>query len=73
MVKQKTYIDKRGRELFVGSCSGYATTFGTFWRSKSGGMHRVVSKFMPITTKEEAQSNLDAWAIKNGLVVGDKP
>ena len=63
----KRYLDDQGRVLFVsGGLS--RDKFGTFWRSPSGGLHRVKSPAMPmVPSKEEAQQNLDDWAAKKGL------
>lgn len=68
----KTYLDQnQGRELFVSEglwMDGQALQYGTFWKSPSGGLHRVKSPAMPmVATREEAQANLDAWAEKKGL------
>lgn len=44
--------------------------YGTFRHSGKGGLHRVKSPAMPmVATAEEAQRNLDAWAVKKGLRV----
>ena len=62
----KKYIDAQGRVLFVSA--GLGDEYGTFWRSASGGLHRVKSPAMPmVASREEAQRNLDAWAEKKGL------
>jgi ParB/RepB/Spo0J family partition protein len=62
----KRYLDDQGRELFVST--GLGDEFGTFWRSTSGGLHRVKSPSMPmVPTREEAQANLDAYAEKKVL------
>lgn len=68
----KTYLDQnQGREVFVSKGlwgKDGQTQYGTFWRSPSGGLHRVKSPAMPmVATREEAQANLDAWAEKKGL------
>ena len=43
-------------------------SFGTFKIKASGSLKRVISKDMPmVSTREEAQKNLDRWAEKNGL------
>ncbi|TEB13390.1 ParB/RepB/Spo0J family partition protein [Pelotomaculum propionicicum] len=63
----RSYIDESGKEVFASDGIG-GETFGTFWRSPSGGLHRVKSPAMPmVATREEAQKNLDAWAEKKGL------
>lgn len=60
------YIHENGQEIFV--WRNGQEQYGTFWRSASGGMHRIKSPAMPMTfTKKEAQANLDAWAEKKGL------
>lgn len=76
-IPARRYLDKNGRIIFVDhglwSKSG-ETEYGTFWQSASGGHHRVKTQAMPmVTSREEAQRNLDAWAEKNGLqpVEGD--
>ena len=56
-----------GKEIFV-SAGLNLNQFGTFWRSNSGGLHRVQAPAMPMVgTAEEAQRNLDDWAEKKGL------
>ena len=65
-MKDKRYLDKKVRVIFVAQVSG--DKFGTFWRSSSGGLHRVKSPAMPmVVTKEEARRNLDAYAEKKML------
>ena len=62
----RRYLDDKGRELFVST--GLGSEYGTFWQSEKGGLHRVKSPAMPMTSsREEAQANLDAWAKKKGL------
>lgn len=71
MANSKRYLDKKGRVIFV--AQGLGDKFGTFWRSSSGGLHRVKSPAMPmVTTREEAQANLDAYAQARGLEMVDK-
>jgi len=62
------YLDKNGRVIFVSTGLG-GSEFGTFWETAGGfGKHRVKTQAMPmVTSREEAQKNLDAWAEKNGL------
>ncbi|MBV4415120.1 hypothetical protein KM792_13755 [Clostridium tyrobutyricum] len=60
------YLDKKGNEIFVST--GLGSQYGTFRKSKNGGLHRVKSPAMPmISSKDEAQKNLDLWAEKNSL------
>ncbi|WP_114679319.1 helix-turn-helix domain-containing protein, partial [Desulfotruncus alcoholivorax] len=69
----KCYIHN-GREIFVSR--GLGSEYGTFWRSSTGGLHRIKSPAMPmVESREEAQSNLDQWAAKKGLqaVCSNKP
>ena len=62
------YLDKKGNEIFVST--GLGSEYGTFRKSKNGGLHRAKSPSMPmVSSREEAQENLDAWARKNGLEV----
>lgn len=66
------YIDKQGNEVFVSAGLG-SDQYGTFRRSIAGGLHRVKSPMMPmVSSKKEAQANMDKWAKKNGLKVIDK-
>ncbi|APM41363.1 hypothetical protein [Clostridium kluyveri] len=61
------YIDKKGKEVFVSQGLGMKE-YGSFRKSKAGGLHRVKSPMMPMaSSREEAQKNLDLWARKNGL------
>ena len=65
-VQLRRYLDERGREIFVST--GLGSEYGTFWCSEKGGLHRVKSPAMPMmSSQEEAQANLDAWAAKKGL------
>ena len=63
-----SYIDSKGRIIFVSSglwqeCG--QSMYGTFWQSEHGGLHRVVSKAMPMTAdRYEAIKNLILYAIK---------
>jgi hypothetical protein len=67
------YSDKKGRLLFVGSGLG-GDNYGTMYK-KSGkwaapGKHRVKSPALPMrTTKEEAERDLDWYAIEHNLVM----
>lgn len=71
MANSKRYLDKKGRVIFV--AQGLGDKFGTFWQSHAGGLHRVKSPAMPmVTTREEAQANLDAYAQARGLEMVDK-
>jgi hypothetical protein len=57
----RSYLDGKGRVLFVGE--GLGGSWGTYWRSEKGSLHRVVSKGLPVRRKRElAQGDLDAWA-----------
>lgn len=61
------YLDKKGKEIFVSEGLGMKE-YGSFRKSKSGGLHRVKSPMMPmVSSGEEAQENVDLWAEKNGL------
>lgn len=63
----KRYLDKQGHELFVSNC-GFGNDFSTVWRYPGGDFNRVINPDMPIMdTLEEAQQNLDIYALKNGL------
>lgn len=65
-VKYPRYLDKKGRELFVSK--GLGDEFGIFWKSPTGGLHRVKSPAMPmVTTAKEAQAHLDNYAKAKGL------
>lgn len=60
------YLDKKGNEIFVSI--GLGSQYGTFRKSENGGMHRVKSPSMPMSSSREvAQKNLDLWAKKNKL------
>ena len=62
----RRYLDDKGREFFVSP--GLGSEYGTFWQSEKGGLHRVKSPAMSMTSsREEAQANLDVWAKKKGL------
>ncbi|GBF35432.1 chromosome partitioning protein ParB [Desulfocucumis palustris] len=63
----RRYLDTKGREFFV-SADG-EEEYGTFWKShRFGGHYRMESPAMPmVASQAEAQANLDAWAVKNGL------
>lgn len=65
------YTDKNGKKIFVSAGLGF-DQYGSFRKSNSGGLRRVKSPMMPmVESKEIAQKNLDAWAIKNGLKKAD--
>lgn len=64
---ERKYIDTKGQEVFISAGLG-SNEYGSFRKSKSGGLHRVKSSMMPMVSfKEEAQKNLDLWANKNKL------
>lgn len=69
----KVWRDNKGREIFVSAFAGHQS-YGTFYRSSSGGLHRVdYSNRMPMVASEAiARENLDKWAAENKLeeVVG---
>ena len=69
----KVWRDNKGREIFVSAFAGHQS-YGTFYRSSSGGLHRVdYSNRMPMVgILAIAQENLDKWARDNGCeeVVG---
>ena len=53
-------------EIFVST--GLGNEYGTFRKSKNGGLHRVKSIAMPMVgSREEAEKNLKIWAEKNEL------
>lgn len=61
------YRTPMGLAWFVSSGLG-GNTFGTFERKHTGALKRVKSPTMPMVSSfEEAQRNLDAWAAKHGL------
>jgi|GEM_PF-1591779 len=65
-IPNNSYLHESGREIFV--TKGLGCEYGTFWRSPTGGLHRVKSPAMPMAaTREEAQKNLNEWAKKKGL------
>ncbi|WP_243124387.1 hypothetical protein [Clostridium sp. AWRP] len=60
------YLDKKGSKVFVST--GLGSKYGTFRKSKNGGLHRVKSPAMPmVESREEAEKNLKTWAEKNEL------
>ncbi len=60
------YLGKDGTVIFVEK--GLGKEYGVFRRSDAGGLHRLKSRELPmVSTKTEAQKNLDAWAKKKGL------
>ncbi|MFL0197327.1 hypothetical protein ACJDU8_17430 [Clostridium sp. WILCCON 0269] len=64
---EMNYIDKKGNVIFVSAGLGMKE-YGSFRRSEAGGLHRVKSPMMPmVSSREEAQENLNLWARKNGL------
>lgn len=66
-LETRRYLDENGREIFVSAGIG-GEEYGTFWRSHTGGLHRVKSPAMPmVSSRNEAQKNLDAWAEGKGL------
>lgn len=70
-MKEISYIDKKGDEIFVSSGLG-DDKYGSFRKSKYGGLHRVKSPAMPmVSSKIEAEKNLRLWAQKKGLRIKD--
>jgi hypothetical protein len=62
-----SYKDGKGKVLFVHHGLG-GDSWGTYWRGKSRGTHRVVTKNLPIRKSQaEAQKDLDAYAKKHGF------
>jgi hypothetical protein len=60
-----TYVDERGRTLFVGSGIGAEPEFMTFYRRPTGSKRRFVSpRLPPRETVREAQSDLDRLAVE---------
>jgi hypothetical protein len=67
------YEDKNGNRFNVSD----GISSGDFWMTvrttlNSRGCHRVKSKNLPLRkTKEEAQHDLDIWALEKGLRIVD--
>lgn len=65
-MRKLIYIDKKSNEIFVST--GLGSEYGTFRKSKNGGLHRVKSSAMPmVSSREEAEKDLKIWAEKNHL------
>lgn len=63
-----TYLDKRGRVLFVSDGISRGRTWFTAYRLRTGGRQRFKSPVLPLRqTREEAQADLDAHARTHGL------
>lgn len=65
----KSYIDWKGRKLFVSSGISNGTSWMTVYRKSNGnGTKRLVSPALPIrATEERAQLDLDRYAADKGM------
>lgn len=68
-----TYIDDKGRKLFVSAGLG-GNEYGTFYSNNNNiSLHRVKSPSMPMVKSfDEAQNNLDTYAEKNKFTVDNE-
>jgi ribosomal protein L13 len=65
---QNAYRDKTGRVLFVSDGISDGRSWGVFYRKPSGGLKRVVSKYLPmVATRQEAQRNLNLYAGRHAM------
>ena len=62
------YRDHKERKLFVSSGISEGSQWGTFYQKPNGTLKRVKSKYLPMCLfKQDAQTDLDRYAIRKGL------
>lgn len=70
-MEARTYKDKKGRVLFVDTMGAM---FETCWKDAEGLLHSIRNKALPLrNTREEAQADLNAYALDKELEAAEMP